>query len=141
MAEKSITRAQLEDIILDLIGDTSVTKVSPNISKHIAKLTLEDGMTFMEIARCLVWSVEVYEHPIDPLYGILFIRNIREQAAQYFKQLELDQQKQKNAAKKVVEYQDNNIIFNIRAMQHKKRKPKQFNIEEINVLDEGDDIN
>ena len=36
-------------------------------------------------------------------------------------------------AKKIVEYQDNNIIFNIKSLQHKKRKPKQLDINDIDV--------
>jgi hypothetical protein len=64
------------------------------------------------------------------------IPNIRENAAKYFKQLELDQQKQLAEAQKIVEYQDNNIIFNIKSLKHQKRQPRQFNIEDIKV--EGD---
>jgi hypothetical protein len=67
------------------------------------------------------------------VYGIISIVNYREQANKYFHQLELDQQKQLAEAQKIVEYQDNNIIFNIKSLKHKKRQPRQFNIEDIKV--------
>ena len=90
-------------------------------------------MSFKEIARCIVWYVEVFGGTIHPVYGLGIIPNIRETAAAYFKKLELDQQQQAIEAKKIVEYQDNNIIFNIKSLQHKKRKPKQLDINDIDV--------
>ena len=67
------------------------------------------------IILLLAWVVfgivEVFGGELNPVYGIGIIPNIREKAAAYFKQLELDQQKQAIEAQKIVEYQDNNIIF------------------------------
>ena len=97
-------------------------------------------MSFKEIARCLVWYVEVNGGQMKPEYGIGILPNIREQAEKYFKQLELDQQRQAAEANRVAEYQDNNIIFNIKSLKHKKRQPKQLDIGDINV-NEGDSYN
>ena len=64
----------------------------------------------------------------------LRFENIEEQIHNpYFKQLELDQQRQQKEAEKVVQYQDNNIIFNIKSLKHKKKQPKQIDISQINV--------
>ena len=128
------TREDLFALIKEVMGIESVT---PMISKQINRFILEYDMTFKEIARCIVWYVEVNGGQLTTLYGLGIIPNIRENAAKYFKQLELDQQKQLAEAQKIVEYQDNNIIFNIGSLKHKKREPRQFNIEDINIV-EGD---
>ena len=96
-------------------------------------------MKAKEIARCICYYQEVEKRKLDPLYGIWFVPNIRDKAAEYFRKLELEQQNQAAEAKKVVEYQDNNIIFNIKSLQHKKRQPKQLDINDINVEGESND--
>ena len=96
-------------------------------------------MTLKEIARCIDWYVEVRKGKIDPLYGLWFVPNVREQAEQYFKQLELDQQRQAEQARKVIEIQDNNIIFNVNSVPRRKREPKKLDISEINVKGEDED--
>lgn len=130
MAKDNFKRTDLEQMICEVMGIKSIT---PMISKQINKYILDYDMSFKEIARCVVWYVEVFGGTLNTVYGIGILPNIREQAAAYFKQLELDQQKQATEAKKVVEYQDNNIIFNIKSLQHKKRKPKQLDINDIDV--------
>ena len=131
---KEFTKQDLFDMICDLMG---IQKVTPMIIKQVNKFVLEYGMTFKEIARCAVYYVDVKGGVLDTMYGLGIIPNIREQALKYFHQLELDQQKQLAQAQKIVEYQDNNIIFNIGSLKHKKRQPKQFNIQDVIV--EGDE--
>lgn len=128
------TKDDLFALIKDVMGIQSVT---PMIQRQVNKFILEYDMTFKEIARCIVYYVEVRGGVLDTMYGLGIIPNIREQAGLHFKQLELDQQKQLAEAQKIVEYQDNNIIFNIKSLKHKKRQPRQFNITDINV--EGDE--
>ena len=123
-------RSDLEQMICEVMGIKSIT---PMISKQINRYILDYDMSFKEIARCVVWYVEVFGGEFNTVYGLGILPNIREQAAAYFRQLELDQQRQATEAKKVVEYQDNNIIFNIKSLQHKKRKPKQLDINDIDV--------
>ena len=133
MAE--FTRNQLEQLICELVG---VKQITPLITKHINELCLQYKMTWKEIARCLTWYVEVAHRTISVEFGIKTIcTSVREKAEQYFKQLELDQQQQRAEAKKVVEYQENNIIFNIKSLTHQKRQPKQYDISDIDV-DKGD---
>lgn len=103
------------------------------MKKQISRYILEDRMTAKEIARCICYYQEVRGGVLDPLYGIWFIPNVKDEAARYFKQLELDQQNRTAEAKKVVEYQDNNIIFNIKSLEHKKRQPKQLDITSVNI--------
>ena len=131
--DNTFKRTDLEQMICEVMGLSTIT---PMISKEINRFILDYDMSFKEIARCVVWYVEVFGGELNPVYGIGIIPNIREKAAAYFKQLELDQQKQAIEAQKIVEYQDNNIIFNIKSLKHNKRKPKQLDINDINV--EGD---
>lgn len=131
--DSTFKRTDLEQMICEVMGLSTIT---PMISKQINRFILDYDMSFKEIARCVVWYVEVFGGELNPVYGIGIIPNIREKAAAYFKQLELDQQKQAIEAQKIVEYQDNNIIFNIKSLKHNKRKPKQLDINDINV--EGD---
>ena len=131
--DNTFKRTDLEQMICEVMGLSTIT---PMISKQINRFILDYDMSFKEIARCVVWYVEVFGGELNPVYGIGIIPNIREKAAAYFKQLELDQQKQAIEAQKIVEYQDNKIIFNIKSLKHNKRKPKQLDINDINV--EGD---
>lgn len=129
MAEYS--RRQLEELICELVG---VTQLTPLINKHISELTLIYKMTWKEIARCLTYYVEVARGTLRVEYGIKTpCTSVREKADKYFKQLELDQRKQQGEAAKVVEYQENNIIFNIKSLKNKTRQPKQLDISEIDV--------
>ena len=121
---------ELQQLIKDVMGIKTIT---PMISRQINKFVLDYNMTYKEIARCIVWYTEVAKQTLEPLYGIGMIVNVREQTAAYFKQLELDQQSQRKVAEKVVQYQDNNIIFNIKSLKHKKKQPKQIDISQIDV--------
>ena len=135
MAETVYLRKDLEQLVCDLMG---ITQVTPLIGRHINDLCLIYKMTFKEIARCLVWYVEVAKGKLEVQYGIKSVcTSVREKADKYFKQLELDQQRQRGEAAKVVEYQENNIIFHISSLTNKQRKPKQLDINDIDV--EGDD--
>jgi hypothetical protein len=134
MANNQYTLNDLCELIKEVMD---IKDITPRIRKHINQLILEHNMTFKEIARCIVWYDEVFGGKFNVVYGIISIVNYREQANKYFQQLELDQQKQLAEAQKIVEYQDNNIIFNIGSLKHKKREPKQFNIQDVIV--EGDE--
>lgn len=129
------SREELESLICELMG---VTQVTPLIQKHINDLCLIYKMSWKEIARCLVYYVEVCKGTLKIEYGIkTTCTSVREKAEKYFKQLELDRQRQQGEAAKVVEYQDNNIIFHISSLKNQKRQPKQLDISDIDVT-EGD---
>ena len=124
------SRKELEDLICEVMDIKSIT---PMIRNQINKYILDYNMSFKEIARCIVWYVEVANGKMKPMYGIGIVPNIREESNAYFKKLELDQQNKTIEAKKIVEYQDNNIIFNIKSIQRKKRNTKQLDIASIDT--------
>lgn len=127
---KPFTKQDLEKMILEVMELSSIT---PTIRRQINNFILVDKMTYKEIARCIVWYQEVFHGTFEPIYGISFVPSVKDRAAKYFRQLELDQQAQASEARKIVEYQENNIIFNIQSLEHKKRQPKQLDISEIDV--------
>lgn len=128
------SRKELEDLICEVMDIKSIT---PMIRNQINKYILDYNMSFKEIARCIVWYVEVANGQFKPMYGIGIVPNIREESNAYFKKLELDRQNKAIEAKKIVEYQDNNIIFNIKSIQRKKRNPKQLDITSIDTKGEN----
>lgn len=130
---KPYSRKDLETLICEVMGIKSIT---PMINNQITKYSLEYGMSFKEIARCIVYYVEVQGKELSCMYGLGMIPNIRELANQYFKQLELDQQRKEKEAEKVIEYQDNNIIFHIKSLKLNTKKPKQLDLNDIKVGDE-----
>lgn len=137
MANAQQNQYTKDDLFALIKEELQVDTVPPTIIKQINRFILDYDMTFKEIGRCIYWYVVVSKGSLSPVYGIFFVPNVREKAENYFKQLELDQQKQLAEAQKIVEYQDNNIIFNIKSLKHQKRQPRQFNIEDILV--EGDE--
>ena len=135
MATNLFTREDLEKLICELMG---VETTTPLVQKHISELSLIYKMTWKEIARCLVYYVEVCKGTLKIEYGIKTVcTSVKEKAEKYFKQLELDQQRQQGEAAKIVEYQENNIIFHISSLENKKRQPKQLDINDIDIT-EGD---
>lgn len=117
----------------------NIQEITPILNKQINNFILEKDMTPLEIARCIEYYLKALKQEYKSIYGISFVLNIREEAARYYKQLELDQKKKTIEAKRVVEYQDNNIIFNISAIPHQKRKPKQIDISNISIEEVNND--
>jgi len=136
VANNNYTKQDLEKLVCEVMGISTIT---PLIRKHINSYVLIDKMSYKEIARCIVWYTEVFKGKCEPLYGLGFVASVRERAAKYFKQLELDQQEKRAQANKLVAYQENNIIFNIKSLKHKKRQPKQLDINDINIEGDRDD--
>lgn len=134
--KKDWNKSALEELICEGMQIRSIT---PTIRKQINNFVILDNMTYKEIARCIVYYNEIMLKELEPIYGIAFVPAVRDRAAKYFAELELKEKSKKEQADKIVEFQENNIIFNIKSLGHKKRKPKQLDISEINVKGESDD--
>ena len=130
MASNQYTKADLERLVMDVMGLQTIT---PTIRRQISNFVLVDNMTYKDIARCIVWYDEVFHGKFEPIYGLGFVPSVKDRAAKHFKQLELEQQRRAAEAQKVVEFQENNIIFNIKSLPHQKRKAKQLDLSEIDV--------
>lgn len=132
----SYSKSDLYALIKDLFQIKSVT---PMIVKQINIYILDYGMNYKEIARCLVFWVEVKHQKLELKYGIGIVPNIREEAAKYFLKLQKEKEEQERRAQQVVKLQDNNIIFNIKSVKSQKRKIKQLDLNEIDIGDVEDD--
>lgn len=132
MPGNNYTRADLYVLIKDIF---QVTAVPPLISKQVNGYILDYNMSFKEIARCLVYWLEVRHQTFDIKYGIGIVPNIREEAAKYFRELEKQKEQQQQNAEKAVEFENNNIIFNIQTVQSHKRKLQQLDLNEIDLGD------
>lgn len=128
------TRNDLLALIKDIFN---ITEVPPMINKQILKYITAYNMNFKEIARCLVYIVEVKKIPLQLQYGISSVLTFRESAGKYFHQLELDKQKQEAEGKKAVEIQGDIIKFTIKKSK-KKRKIKQLDIADIQVGEDNE---
>lgn len=132
------TKTKVEELICEVMG---LEHITPLISSQLYKFTTEYKMTYKEIARCIVWYVEVEKKKFDKAYyGIGLIPNIREQANQYYekqKQIQLEKERiqaeKEREAKEIAAAQDDTIIFNINYIKKKPRKVKFFNIADIDV--------
>lgn len=137
---ETFSRIDLENMIKEVLKTDNLT---PLIKKQIADMRLQMNMSYKEIGRCFIYAAEVIHFNFDKweIYGIGAIKNLREQANKYFEQLKLDQLKRQEEAKKLVKYQDNNIIFNIKDLKQNKvkRQPKQIDITKINIKGERDE--
>ena len=67
MGKDNFRRTDLEKMICEVMGIKSIT---PMISKQINRYILEYDMSFKEIARCIVWYVEVFKGDLAPVYGV-----------------------------------------------------------------------
>ncbi len=123
-------RQALEELIC---GVMNIKQITPLINKHISELILIHKMDYKEIAQCIVWYDEVFQGKAEPIYGLSFVISVRERAAEYFNELAKKLKEQEEEANKVVENQENNIIFNIKVLDRQKRKPRQLDITEINI--------
>lgn len=138
MANNNYTRQDLENLICEVMDIKSIT---PTIRKQINNFILIDNMTYKDIMRCVVWYQEVFHGKFEPIYGLSFVPSVKDRAAKYFEELAKKVQRQQEQAKKIVEYQQNNIIFNIHSLEHKKRKAKQFDLKEIDIKGDSDNDN
>ena len=132
----SYVKQDLYNLIKDLFG---VDKVPIQIVKQVNSFIIDDGMNFKEIARCLVYWVEVRKQPLRPECGIAIVRSIKDQAAAYFHNLEKEKEEREKAARRVVEIQNNNIVYNIKKVKSQRRKIEQLDLSEIQIGDVEDD--
>lgn len=128
------TRNDLLDLIRDIF---KITEIPPMINKQILKCITEYNMNFKEIARCLVYIVEVKKVRLELQYGIASVLTFREDAGKYFHQLELDKQRQQAEAQKAIEIQGDIIKFTIKK-SNKKRKIKQLDMTDIQPGDDDE---
>lgn len=134
---ETFSRTDLEEQIK---YDMGVDTLTPLIDKQINRFRIEYGYTYKEIAQAVSYYHEQLKGTFSSVYGIGVVPNVMKEAQAYFKKLKEEREKQELEAQKIVQSQDNNIIFNVKSLTYQKRKPKQLDINKINIS-EGEDDN
>ena len=140
MAEnKPYTVEDCENLIKDYLRIPRENKLPKSIQNKLVGYLLNDEMSPKEISQCIFFYVEVKKKPLDPLYGIWFIPNIRAEAALYFEKLRAEAAVKEAEAKKFTQ-EEEVITFNIPAILKRKpvRKKQGLSFDKIN-LEDGDD--
>lgn len=139
MENKPFTTKDCEQLIKQYMGLKPEEKLPVSIVNKLAGYYLNDGMTPKEVAQCIFYYVEVRKKPLDPLYGVWFVPNIKAEAALYFEKIRQQELIKQEEAKKFV--QDEEVtIFNIPAILNRKpsRKKQKLGFDKIK-LEDGDD--
>ncbi len=133
---------ELEQLILEVLGMSSAHPLPTTIKKQIQKFILEFDYTPKEIAQTIYYYIEVRKQKIDKLYGIWFVKDLKDDAKEYFIQLEKEQDLKKQEAQKFSEDRDI-LVFDISAIQKRKevRKLKQLDFDSIKLEDGEEDGN
>lgn len=118
-------KKELEQLICSTLN---IPFVSQTIKRQITKFIVERKLTYDDIARALIFYIEIEKQPYEQRYGISFIEWIADDAKAYYERQERKEKKQLESTKN-----QTNIILKIK--EFKKRKP----IEKIDLGDLGDD--
>lgn len=96
-----MTLEELKALIMEVSG----IPISSMVEAQIKKLTLE-GYTYKEIGRCVYYFFIIRHNDVSNIgkYGIGIVKNIRTEANQYYDAIAQQQEKQRNAAKQVVNH-------------------------------------
>ena len=94
------------------------------ILNQIYKFTTERRYTYKEIARALSFYIDVQGKQPDLKYGIAIVPFVMDDARKFFKQKEIEKQRQIEAAKshQQITPQTTQIVCNPRTQKTKKRK-------------------
>lgn len=131
---------ELEQLILEVLGMSSAHPLPTTIKKQIQKFILEFDYTPKEIAQTIYYYIQVRKQKIDKLYGIWFVKDLREDAKEYFIQLKKEEDIKRTEAKKFTEERDV-LVFNIPVIQKRAevRKLKQLDFNSIKLEDGEED--
>lgn len=110
-----MTRAELETIIKT---EYNLAEITPLIGRQIGRFRLEHGYTYKQIARAVVYLVQIRNQRFDPMFGIGTVPNVMDESERYFERLK----REREARLKSLETnkEASNIILKPK-MQQKKR--------------------
>lgn len=136
MCEKPFTRADLEQLIKELLG---ITEVPFQIKRQIREYCTERGFTYKGIARALVYLIEQKKWDFCAnysIYGIGLVKkdNIYGEAQTYFTKLRIAKEKELQRQQEIINEMQTisaNIIQCGRADTNKKKKTHQIDISSL----------
>lgn len=114
-------REQLESLILEKL---KINSIPLSIEKQITRFVSQQGYTYKEIARALVYFTEVLGETLEIRYGIGIVSTIMPEAKQYFYKLKKQKEEQ------LRNYRNNNEKAIVIKAKPKKREIK-FSVREL----------
>jgi len=122
-----MTKQELRELICQTL---SLPKVTQTIENQILRFVTELGLSYKQIARGLVFFIEVEKGRYETKYGIGIIPNVVERADQYYDNMRRRIERQKKSVENAKKYPD--IILEVGQIREKRKLP-QINIEKIDV--------
>ena len=117
----NLTYIELEKLLLEIF---EINELTPIIKRQINRFVLEDGMSWLEIARCVSWQMDNNNGKYNAAYGIAFVPNVRAQAKRYFEELARKKEEQEKEAKNMSKW-------------NRQKKPKLIDVNQIHWDEEG----
>lgn len=112
-----------------------------SIERQLNRFILENKMDYKEIMQCLFYYTEVLGKKVDPIYGIFFVPNIRNETKKYFIQLQAELEEKQREAKKFSE-EEGVMVINIKTVgRSKTRKKEHLSFDNIKTEDGDKDGN
>lgn len=119
------TRKDLERMILEQF---EINQITPIINSQIGKMITERGYSYKDIARALVFFVEIEKGTYDPKYGIGIVPFVMDRAQAFFERKRIEKKKQLENLK---QNKDKPIIILKPQKLKKKKKLDKINLEDL----------
>ena len=133
MCEESYTRANLDNLIKELLG---ITEIPFQIKRQIREFTTERGYSFKGIARALCYIMDVQKFDLRAgyeTYGIGLVKNHYNQAQTYFEKLRIEKAKQEEIQNAMIaaSKQEQVVIKCGTGNNNKRKTRKQIDISNL----------
>lgn len=121
-------KEELLELIKELYG---ISECNQLILNQIYKFITECGYSYKDIARALVFYIEVQGQKPQLKYGIGIVPHVMREATKYFEQLKQEQERQIKDAQIAKNNNETVIITCKLPIESKHKKRKQINIEDL----------
>lgn len=122
-----ITKNELRQIICDVldIKETTIT-----IERQINNFVLGSGYSYKDIARALVFFVEIEKGDVEPKYGIGIVPHVIDRSRAFFENKKKERKRQVESIKEAEKIPD--ILLRAGRIRRKRKLPK-IDIEKIEI--------
>jgi len=120
-------KKELREIICSTLN---IPKVTQTMENQITRFITEQGLSYKQIARGLVFFIDVEHGKYETKYGLGIIPNLVERADIYYNAMKRRIEKQKESVENAKKYP--NIILEVGQIKPKRKLP-QIDITKIEV--------
>jgi len=122
-----MTKKELRGLICSTLN---MSKVPHNIENQITRFVTEQGLTYKQIARALVFFIDVEKGTYEQRYGLGIIPSVVERADAYYEGIKRRRERQKQSIESAKKYPD--IILEAGQLKRRRKLP-QIDMEKIEV--------